>query len=151
MSQSQNVYIYTHKQHSQRAPARVKKDTLTTTSPPVMVPFVVPLPPEHPFNTNRPQNQSGVSATVPINKTTTTTPAVNPTVQNLQNTPIKLKKSQKMLLIKPKGLSKYDLEVRAQELGIDITDLKTKPKLQSAINEAESKLKSDSSSSNPVV
>ena len=44
-----------------------------------VVPFQVPLPPDHPFNINRPQNQSGVSATIPINNTTTITPAINPT------------------------------------------------------------------------
>ena len=71
MSQSQNVYVYTQKLHSQRAPVHVNKGTHTTISPPVIVLFVVPLPPEHPFNTNRPQNQSGVSATVPINNNTT--------------------------------------------------------------------------------
>ena len=79
MSQSQNVYVYTHKPRSQRAPVRVNKGTHTTISPPVIVPFMVPLPPEHPFNINRPQNQSGVSASIPINNTTTATPVINPT------------------------------------------------------------------------
>ena len=52
MSQSQNVYIYTHKPHSQRANARVNKGSHTTISSPVIVPFVAPLPRGHPFNTN---------------------------------------------------------------------------------------------------
>ena len=88
MSQSQNVYVYTHKPRSQRAPVRVNKGTHTTISPPVIVPFMVPLPPEHPFNINRPQNQSGISAIVPINNATTTTPAINPTTPVAPQAPL---------------------------------------------------------------
>ena len=88
MSQSQNVYVYTHKPRSQSALVRVNKGTHTTISPPVIVPFMVPLPPEHAFNTNRPQNQTGVSAIVPINNATTTTPAINPTTPVAPQTPL---------------------------------------------------------------
>ena len=82
MSQSQNVYVYTHKPRAQRKTQTHTKTTSQHSLPyhhVTVIPFQVPLPPEHPFNTNRPQNQSGVSASIPINNTTTATPAINPT------------------------------------------------------------------------
>ena len=49
------MFMFTHiKPLSQRVPVRVNNGTHTTFSPPVIVPFMVPLPPEHLFNTNRP-------------------------------------------------------------------------------------------------
>ena len=65
-TQTQNVYINTHRQ--QRAQSSVPRNNHSTISTPIIVPFVQPLPPGHPFNTNAPQNQSGVSANVPVNQ-----------------------------------------------------------------------------------
>ena len=67
MSQSQNVYVYTHKPQTQRTQSHVRKNTHNTVSTPIIVPFVQPLPPNHPFNVNVPQNQSGVSPNIPVN------------------------------------------------------------------------------------
>ena len=67
MSQSQNVYVYTHKPHAQRTQSAVRKNNHNIISTPIIVPFVQPLPPNHPFNTNVPQNQSGVSPNNPLN------------------------------------------------------------------------------------
>jgi len=64
-TQTQNVYINTHRQ--QRAQSGVRKSNHSTISTPIIVPFVQPLPPAHPFNSNAPQNQSGMSANVPVN------------------------------------------------------------------------------------
>ena len=64
-TQTQNVYINTHRQ--QRAQSSLPRNNHSTISAPIIVPFVQPLPPGHPFNTNAPQNQSGMSANVPVN------------------------------------------------------------------------------------
>ena len=62
---TQNVYINTQRQ--QRARSSVRKSNHSTISTPIIVPFVQPLPPGHPFNNNAPQNQSGTSPNVPVN------------------------------------------------------------------------------------
>ena len=63
-TQTQNVYINTHRQ--QRAQSGVRKSNHSTISTPIIVPFVQPLPQAHPFNSNAPQNQSGMSTNVYI-------------------------------------------------------------------------------------
>ena len=60
ISQKQNVHVHLHKQRA-RATVRTPKSVVT----PMVIPFVPPLPMNHPFNTNVPQ--SAVSATVPVN------------------------------------------------------------------------------------
>ena len=67
MSQSQNVYVYSHKTQAQRTQSHVRKNTHNTVSTPIIVPFVQPLPPNHHFNVNIPQNQSGASPNIPVN------------------------------------------------------------------------------------
>ena len=49
-TQTQNVYINTYRQ--QRAQSSVRKSNHNTISTPIIVPFVQPLPPGHPFNNN---------------------------------------------------------------------------------------------------
>ena len=144
MSQSQNVYVYTHKPQTQRTQSHVRKNTHNTVSTPVIVPFVQPLPPNHPFNTNVPQNQSGVSPNVTVNPNVSEQinelqkqmQQININKHTTQKTPIKLKFKP------PRGPSREELFARATELGI--THLKTgakKAEIQEAINEAESELK----------
>ena len=69
MSQSQSVHVHPQKKktHSQKAQSHVRKST-TRTPVPVSIPFVTPLPMNHPLNNN--VTQSGFSPTVPINSTT---------------------------------------------------------------------------------
>ena len=64
-TQTQNVYINT--QRPQRAQSSVRKTNHSTISTPIIVPFVQPLPPGHPFNNNVPQNKSGVSSNETVN------------------------------------------------------------------------------------
>ena len=66
-TQTQNVYINTYRQ--QRAQSSVRKSNHNTISTPIIVPFVQPLPPGHPFNSNAPHNQSGLDAHNPLNPT----------------------------------------------------------------------------------
>ena len=131
----------------------MRKNTHNTVSTPVIVPFVQPLPPNHPFNTNVPQNQSGVSPNVTVNPNVSEQinelqkqmQQININKHTTQKTPIKLKFKQ------PKGPSRHDLFARATELGI--THLKTgakKAEIQEAINEAESELKKLDPSSNII-
>ena len=62
ISQKQNVHMHLHKQRAW-AFVLTPKSVIT----PLMIPFVPPLPMNHPFNTN--VSQSTVSATVPVNPT----------------------------------------------------------------------------------
>ena len=132
----------------------MRKNTHNTVSTPIIVPFVQPLPPNHPFNTNVPQNQSGVSPNVTVNPNVSEQinelqkqmQQININKHTTQKTPIKLKFKP------PRGPSKPELLAHATELGI--THLKTgakKAEIQEAISEAESELKKLNPSSNPIL
>jgi len=155
MSQSQNVYVYTHKPQTQRTQSHVRKNTHNTVSTPIIVPFVQPLPPNHPFNTNVPQNQSGVSPNVTVNPNVSE--QINELQKQMQQININKHTTQKtpiknLKIKKTKGLTKLELLKRATELGIDhLKSGATKPEIWEAISEAESELKKLDPSSNIIL
>ena len=152
---TQNVYINTQRQ--QRAQSSVPRRSHSTISTPIIVPFVQPLPPGHPFNNNAPQNQSGVSAHVPVNPSVPqpstlathvgATPPAHPTTPHnpapmgftyLMNTPLKLKTNDP--IPNPKDiqadLHRYkpkDLKIMAHAHGYIVPDTRKKEVVLDAI------------------
>ena len=61
------MHVHLHKPNPQRAQSNVRKSTQIPRAP-VIIPFVTPLPMNHPLNNNAPQ--SGLSPTIPINSAT---------------------------------------------------------------------------------
>ena len=114
--------MYINTQRQQRAQSSVPRRSHSTISTPIIVPFVQPLPPGHPFNNNAPQNKSGVSSEETVN------PNIKQQINQLQKDMQKINETQhartqktpvKLNIKKLKGPSKKELIAKCIELGID--------------------------------
>ena len=120
------MYINTHRRP--RAQSDVRRSNHSTITTPIIVPFVQPLPPGHPFNNNIPQNQSGVSSNAVVNPTVPSTsalaadvgaaPPAPQTPSAPPSTPLHmpLPSAKKEKTVRGKRL-KYDADVDEPEVG----------------------------------